>query len=229
MSKKLYIGLAPLLAIAAFVLTPAVAQATSPHWFVNGTEAPHGEPVETISWGQLTLESEPAGIALPVICNNVAGGTIENPKNGGPGVAKTANFATYECKDEECPAGLVSGLEKEFNVVSAPQDLPWPATLIGTAPKAKLNSTGVVVELECDGRLAPASGGPAGAYSKRQVQPEGSAYPTGLSPGENELYPLKEPVKCETTATHLQDPEAHNGTNNGPNQSTLIFNQPAGS
>lgn len=218
MSKKLYIGLAPLLAIAAFAMTPAAAQALVPHWYVNGNKLAEGEVVPVIAWGQLTLESEPAGSAAPTVCENAAGGTIVNPVGGGAGKGQTTRFSTWNCADTECPAGVVDGFEKEFEVISPPQDLPWPSELIGTSPKFKLNSEKVVVELGCVlhglTKEAAGEGGPTEA--------------TGTA-GENEQKALAPFVKCETTATHLQDPEAKNGSNAGPAQSTLIFNQPAGS
>jgi len=101
MSKKLYmgIGLVPLLATAAFLMAPMAAQGATcinpchPHWYVNGSEVAQGEEVQTLAWGALTLESEPAGKAAPVTCNNVAGGTVENPVGGGSGIGNTENFA----------------------------------------------------------------------------------------------------------------------------------------
>jgi hypothetical protein len=222
MSKKLYSGLAPLVVIASFAMTPAAAQAT-PHYYVNQLKLAEGEKVPVIAWGQLTLASEPEGKVAVTQCENAAGGFIENPVGGGPGAGQTTRWATWNCTNAECPPGeveLAPGLkvEKEFEVVSPPQDLPWPNTLTGVPGAFKLNSTGVVVELGCVGhkvtRAQLGEGGPVG--------PKGQG-------GENEQFPLAPFVTCKTTATNLQDPETHNGTNQGNNQSTLIFNQPAGS
>src|ERR1700693_1703392 len=47
-------------------------------------------------------------------------------------------------------------------------------------------------------------------------------------PGENEQYPLGTPTTCETTPTHVWDPQDVNGSNLGNLQSTLIFNQRSG-
>jgi hypothetical protein len=252
MSKKLHIALAPLLAIAVFVIMPAAAQALSPHWYREGVEIPKGEEVQTLAWGQLTLESEPAGGPAPITCDNVAGAIIENPVETptlSSGRGETENFATYNCVDTDCPPGEIPinppantfFVEKEFNVISPPQDLPWPSSLIGTSPKFKLNSTGVVVELECNGRVVtpgaspPGTGcgpgndvhlhcTPQGGYTKKQLAPS-----TGNTPetnGENELFPLVPPTVCVTTSTNLQDPEAVNGKDQGNNQSRLSFNQP---
>lgn len=202
MSKKLYIGLAPLIVIAAFAMTPVAAQALTPHWFVDGSPLTQGEPVKTLSWGELTLESEPAGIAAPITCDNVVGGTVENPVGATKpaGVATTAEFVPYNCRQAECPLF--------FTIVSPPQFLPWPGTIIGTGP-FKLNSTGVVVELACTAKPSTRGAAP--------------------NPGQNELQPVATPTICETNATHLQDPQLENGTNKGPGQSKAIFNQPAGS
>jgi len=218
MGKKLFTWLAPLLGIVAFAVVPAAAQAASPHFYVNGSLLAEGEKEPVIAWGRLTLESEPPA-TKPVTCENAAGGFAENPAGGGAGKGQTTRFATWNCADEECPAGKITiggtEFEKEFEVISPPQDLPWANELIpGTGTKTKLNSTGVVVTLGCY----------AHTLTKSEAE-KGSV--TG--PGENEQFPLAAPVRCETTATHLQDPENINGSNQGNLQSTLVFNQPAGS
>jgi len=210
MSKKLLIGLAPLVVIASFVMMPAAAQALAPHWYVDGVKAEEGVKVPVIAWGQLTLEPEPIGVAASTTCENAAGGFLENPSGGGPGKGQTSRFSTWNCTNAECPPGEIApGVFKEFEVVSPPQSLPWPNELINAAAPFRLNSTGVKVELGCVAH--PVTKAPAG------------------SPGENEQKPLAAFVPCKTDATHLQDPTAKNGTNKGNNQSTLVFDQPAGS
>jgi hypothetical protein len=84
MSKKLFISLAPLLALAAFAVLPAASQATTPHNFANGAilpesngnaaEAEEGAPY-VIGWGTLSLKGE-TGLAKGsgLQCHNVVGG-----------------------------------------------------------------------------------------------------------------------------------------------------------
>jgi hypothetical protein len=222
-SKKLLAMLAPILAAAALAM-PAVAQAASPHYYVNGSRLPEGERVPVLEWGQLSFECEPCA-SKPVTCENAAGGFAENPAGAftlgaeKPGIGQTTRFATWHCVDEECPPGEIEieghKYEKEFEVVSPPQFLPWPSELIGPVGHTKLNSTGVIYTLGCY------------AHTLTKAEKE-TGKATG--PGENEPLALAQPVRCETVGTaHLQDPENVNGSNLGNLQSTLVFHQPAGS
>jgi hypothetical protein len=217
MSKRLFIVLAPLVTIAAFVVMPAAAQAAG-HWYKGGALVPETEKIPVIAWGELTLSPEPEGAAAVTTCDNAAGGYIENPLGGGAGVGQTQRFTSWACTNAECPPGKITiggvEFEKEFEVVFPPQDFPWTNEITGAAAPFKLNSTGVVVELECIAKhltkLAAESKAPPGS-------------------GENEQYALAPAVACVTNATHPQDPQGQNGTNLGNNQSKLLFNQPVGS
>ena len=115
MSKKRIIGLAPLLATAAFVVMPADAQAAPHHWYRNNVLLPEGEKVFTVSWGTLALETA----AGKVECKNVIGGYSENPVGGGAGVGAIQSFNAYECVDS-CPVVYTRTAE----------GLPWPTELI---------------------------------------------------------------------------------------------------
>jgi hypothetical protein len=222
MSKKLCIGLAPLVAVIAFVVMPALAQAAEPHYYKPGlvTRLPEGEKVRTIAWGKLTLSPEPA-VAAVTTCENSAGGYIENPVGGGAGVGQTLRFATWNCSNLECPAGEVEiggkKFEKEFEVVSPPQSFPWPSVLeesaIPVAGSVRTNNSKVVVELGCV------------AHKFTKAESEGKAPPAS---GENEQFPLAPFVTCITTATNLQTPRGENGTNSGPNQSKVVFDEGGG-
>jgi hypothetical protein len=218
-SKKLLAIIAPILAATALAM-PAVAQAASPHYYLNGTQVPEGEQVPVLEWGKLTLWVEDADVE--VTCEVVAGGFAENPAGSltpgseKPGIGQTTRFSTWNCSNRECPAGAVEigghKYEKEFEVVWPPQDLPWPNELIGLAGKTKLNSTGVVMTLGCY------------AHGLTKAEKE-TGKATG--PGENEQFPLAAPFRCETVGTtHLWDPENVRGSNLGNLQSTLVFNQP---
>jgi hypothetical protein len=213
-SWKLLAILAPVLAATALAM-PAVVQA-SPHYYINGSSLPEGERVPVLQWGQLTFEAEASTSVLT--CETVAGGFVENPTGGGPGNGQTTRFATW-CVDKECPPGEVEieghNYEKQFEVIAPPQDLPWHNELIGPVGHTKLNSTGVIYTLGCY------------AHGLTKAENE-TGKATG--PGENEQFPLAQPVRCETVGTtHVQDPENINGSNQGNLQSRLVFNQPAGS
>ncbi len=104
MSKKLFIGFAPLLVIASLAVTSA-AQAAGPHYYKNKTIIAEGSQVATVGWGTLALNS-PAG---DVSCHNAAAGYVENPKGGGPGVGLTQQFATWDCSQSTGECKTVAG------------------------------------------------------------------------------------------------------------------------
>jgi hypothetical protein len=225
MSKKLFTGLAPFLAIAAFVAMPTAAQA-APHFFKGGALAAETEKIPVVSWGKLTLSPNPA-VAAITTCENIAGGFVENPTGGGAGIGQTSRFATYNCTNAECPAGEVEiapgvKVEKEFEVVSNPNHLPWPSSL--EEPEAgviRTNSTNVEVKLACMAhgfsRNAAGEGNPS-LGTKGAGESEQFVLPSGGPPT----------VTCVTDATHQQKPKNIKGSNGGPNQSKVEFDAGAG-
>jgi len=118
MSKKLLIGVVPLLVTMAFALVTTAAVAAPAKWSKNkGPALENNKPEQTIAWGTLSLESTAGNVS----CQNAAAGTVEDvaaePQNSSP----TTLFATYNCKIEkgECP--LVAGHE-----IVLGEGLPWP-------------------------------------------------------------------------------------------------------
>ena len=93
MAKKLLMGLAPVLVVAALVMTPAMAQA-SPKFYINGKLARN----ETRTDRQLrrdTLENHFLG---KIKCQNLARGNIWNESE--KGLANTEGYTTYGCTAE---------------------------------------------------------------------------------------------------------------------------------
>jgi hypothetical protein len=104
MSKKLFIGVVPLLVAAAFAVAPVAAQAAGPHWTCNKSECAKGKRIPTVTWGTLELKS-----ALGIVkCHNVDAGWIENPTSGNPGIDATENFIPYffPCEAPGCPGEI---------------------------------------------------------------------------------------------------------------------------
>lgn len=134
MSKKLFISLAPLLAIAAFAVTPMEAQAA--HYTVGGVTA-GSEPTTVIGWGTLTLTTVVGGTGN-ITCHNASAGTIDNV--AGVGHGSTQVFATYDCESTTCPAENAATAEA----------LPWPSVLteakVGTI---RSETTKVKVKITC--------------------------------------------------------------------------------
>jgi hypothetical protein len=221
MSKKLFISLAPLLAITALAVVPASSGAAVRYYknFPPTSEyTPGGGHFHVIAWGKLTLSPEPA-VAAVTTCENMASGYIENPATlTANGIGATERFATWNCENKECPAGKVTiggvEFEKEFEVVSPPQSFPWPSEEIEETPTLfRTRTEPVTVELACMAhKLTRAEAG------------EGKG--TGKEGGENEQFVLPSggapTVTCVTVAgTHEQKPEDVNGS--GSNPAKLVF------
>jgi len=185
MSKKLFFGLVPLLAIiASFAVAPAAQAADEyvkctppkcPHYYSNGTKIAEGTKVPTVSWATLEL----ASAAGTIKCKNVVGGYVENPAGGGPGVSATQQFASYECTNEKCP---VESRAEGFS-------FPWLAKVEEQEKEGKgnevlrLNTTGINVFIGCwfSTGTSPNGGPPTGPGNKTttergELPPEGGPF-----------------------------------------------------
>jgi hypothetical protein len=91
------------LAIAAFAVMPAAAQAV-PHFYSNGVILPEesggpGEGKDVISFGTLVLTSGTIGV---ITCLDEYGGDVYNPTGGGAGQGKIDGWIAYDCTNEVC-------------------------------------------------------------------------------------------------------------------------------
>ena len=141
MSKKLLIGLAPVLATAAFVVMPAVAQAV-PHYYVVGQKAAEGKIFPDLAWGTLSLSEEGWPLA-EVTCENAVIGDYENPTGGGAGEGETDLFATTDCADTECPEE--EGLELQVHS----EKLPWESILVESGTKILVETKAADAVIGC--------------------------------------------------------------------------------
>jgi hypothetical protein len=104
MSKRLRMGFAPMLLVAAVAMMPAAAQAV-PHFYKNKiiapeeSGAPGAEGTDVISWGTLVLETKTVGT---ITCLNVSAGDAFNPIGGGAGEGKIDAYAAYDCTNALC-------------------------------------------------------------------------------------------------------------------------------
>ncbi len=139
MSKKLFIGVVPLIAAVALAVTPMAAQATPGHYFSGGLGASSrvaaGEKVATIAWGTLSLTNLTTG--GKVSCHNVIGAVEENPEPGGEtgpaGVGETQSFNPYDCESEACTAAATGGGPATYiSVFAEGTEAPFPSTGTGT-------------------------------------------------------------------------------------------------
>jgi len=221
MSKKLFLTLAPLLAITALALIPATSGAAIRYYknFPPTSEyTPGGGHTHVIAWGKLTLSPEPA-VAAVTTCENAAGGWIENPATlTANGIGATERFATWDCSNAECPAGnvVIGGNEfaKEFEVVSPPQSFPWTSEQVEGEGVPRTKTDNVVVELACMAhKFTRANAGEGKGAGKEGGENEQFVLPTGGAPT----------VTCVTIAgTHDQKPEDVLGTS-ASSPAKLVF------
>jgi len=218
MPKRLLAVFAPVIAVVALATVPAVSQA-EPHYYRNGVLIPEGVRVPILEWGKLNMEPESGGlVGDEATCANVAGGFVENPIGDEAGIGVTENFASYDCEQIECPAGMIEiggkEYEKVFEIIYPPQGLPWPSLLIEPeGGKVRVDTSGVVEQLGCY----------ATPLTRAEMERK-----TASGPGEGELFPLAATVTCVTEPPeHEQAPSFENGTSAG-SPSKVIFDRKAG-
>ncbi|HEV2923904.1 MAG TPA: hypothetical protein VGW98_07710 [Solirubrobacteraceae bacterium] len=181
MTKKLVISFAPLLAIVAFAVMPAAAQAV-PHWTVNGALAT-SEHTQITSWGTVTFRVVKGGTGA-VTCKKADAGDIWNPVGGGAGLDSTVLFAYYECEGEGvCPVG------DTLKVTSSA--LPWASELIEVAGVIRDETKAMHVAIECyepGGKLAGSTSF-VGSLKPRVVHGSSALHPgfEEFDPGSGEL------------------------------------------
>lgn len=105
MSRKLYAAFVPLLAVMAFAMIPAAAQAQkkSTHWYSNGTLIKAGTKVAITSHSaSLTLkDTGTIALGLTVTCVVDNKGFVENPKGGGDGIDSITSLTFSSCTTNE--------------------------------------------------------------------------------------------------------------------------------
>jgi hypothetical protein len=161
MAKKLLRGLAPVLAVAALGMVPAVAQA-SPKFFINGKLA-ESKHESIVNFGKITLENHFLG---KIKCENLASGNIWNESEKGLG--NTEGYTTYGCTAEPTPcAGVFAtaeqpvevterliGSEKKKYAQRGKSDLPWTGEVVQEEAgeklkKIKTNGIKVTIVMPC--------------------------------------------------------------------------------
>jgi hypothetical protein len=157
MPKKLLAGIAPMLAIVAFAVVPAVAQA-EPHWYQKKTLLPVA-PTTVATAGTLILNA----LGATTSCNVSDAEEIWNPVGGGAGQDLTTAFNLSKCKvkvgSAACPKGAITVLA---------EGLPWPSRLF-TEPPATIRDeiTKVRLNIGCVG-----SSGTAGDVFEGSLTPQ---------------------------------------------------------
>jgi hypothetical protein len=154
MSKKLYAAFVPLLAVAAFAVMPAMAQAAEPHWYSNGTLI--GSTKVAVS-----THSTPAGLSLTALGNTITctvedDGYIWNPTGGGAGLDEIASFTNSACGPvtPTCAAGETLSLIALNSTNGQPVGVtPWP-THLAAGSRDVIEDIEIVIE--CNGKVKDA-------------------------------------------------------------------------
>jgi hypothetical protein len=123
MFKKLFISVAPLLAIAAFAVMAVTAQAGTQQWYRSGVKLTEGKVVPIVVFGGKVNLNQTSGFG-EADCKTVGGGTIENPAGSGAGVGRTNSLTLYECKGATCEAEALKATGMEGRVRLTTQNNP---------------------------------------------------------------------------------------------------------
>jgi hypothetical protein len=179
MNKKVFIGLVPLVAIAAFVVLPGVSQAACtapacPHVYKNGVAGEEGKKVREIWWGTLKLKTATLG---DIECHSIWGGFEENPVGGGVAHGQVQVVYPYECVDETCTKTLGG---TAIHVIAG--KLPWLTQVIEpTAGDFRDKIAGADFTIDCQGVTTPEVSGEMEALNRNNGTSIGSG------PGERQL------------------------------------------
>jgi hypothetical protein len=144
MNRKLRLGLAPVLAMAATAVMAVAAQA-EPHWYINSNILVGQKIVKTR--GALTFSKLIPGTTITVTCKVRDVEVIENPASGGAGVDLMKAFKVTACGPNPCPVNS-AGTQGALKVTAL--KLPWATELIEVPPIAD-EIAGMELVFSCKG------------------------------------------------------------------------------
>jgi hypothetical protein len=179
--KKALMGVAPLFAVAAFAVAPAVAQA-EPHWYANAVKIVEAEAVPVTVAGVINLKTKEEGKPEYTVKCKVAGKTtVVNPTGGGAGTDEFSEYTLSACavskKVSPCPIGI------KLTVTASA--LPWAAKLTPGAGKLILDSIASVgMEYKCGETLLHTFTGTFTPRVTTSAKTGGGALAFGLGAGE---------------------------------------------
>jgi len=179
MTKKLVVGLIPLLVAVAFAMVPAAAQAAEPVYYSEGAQLPEGEEIPTVSWGNITYVSNVAG---EISCHTDIGGTAVNRRQGGILIGWTYvyDYSAWLCvANYGCPVRWIPMIR--------PYRLPWLDVLRIVKGKVRDAYTGVRFGAGCE---EPETGEFAGTNIVNQLGGNWEPLaPAGAKKGTSALHP----------------------------------------
>jgi hypothetical protein len=170
--KRLLISLACVAALAAFSMTPALAQAGL-LWHMNGPVLRLGSNQNVVLYGTMTISGSVLG---EIKCDVLEGGAVRNESE--KGLADIEGYTTYDCTSSPnpCPGVLVTAempvevterlnpkSEKEKIAQHGPTTLPWSGELVEEEAtekrkKFKINGVKLTVVAPCFSLEVPSQG-----------------------------------------------------------------------
>jgi hypothetical protein len=225
MPKKLLVGFAPVLAVAALVAMPVLSQA-APRVFINGKKA--GTKHEPgFAFGPITLKN---GVLPELKCENFAAANSWNEVKEGTerGFEETVGYATWNCKSGlPCEVTNERGIVKEGIYASAEQppdlhsekarrngnsSLPWPGELTEKEPQEGVKATFTLTHKVKVWIVVPLG-----------TEMGGTGKGPGCVLGGNEIAFEDKEGPTEKAAGREEEPKTVNGQKNGLSPSHGFF------
>jgi hypothetical protein len=132
MSKSVSTGVASLLTAFTFAVLPAVAQATTPHWYRNNVIAAPGVQTPVVLFGGATDIEGISGNDGEFRCRVSGGGYVENPVGGGAGIGRIENIGLYACRAPTWEADAKSVFGTQGGAEVRTENLPVTGGEIGS-------------------------------------------------------------------------------------------------
>ena len=153
MRRRGLIRFAPLLAVVALAVAPAVAQA-EPHWYLGSSPLKEGKKMAVKTEGKL-LFSIP-GTTILVSCTVKDVEVLLNPSGCGAGTDSMKAFKLSGCGPNPCPVNS-AGVQGALKITAL--KLPWASRLVEIPPIAdEISGIELVFSCKKTGVLTTVSG-----------------------------------------------------------------------
>ena len=153
MRRRFLISFAPLLAVVALAVAPAIAQA-APHWYLGSTPLKEGKKMTVKTRGTLVFSIP--GTTIQVTCAVTDVDVLLNPTGGGAGTDSMKVFKLSGCGPNPCPVNS-AGVQGALQVTAL--KLPWATKLVEIPPIAdEISGIELVFSCKKTGVLITVSG-----------------------------------------------------------------------
>lgn len=205
MSKKLFMTFVPLLAIAAFAVTPAAMAANNLHWYSNAEAKPikEGKAVKVITFGEAKELSQVSSIGK-IECASVGSGIIENPTGGGAGIGTSTNSTFYECKAEGCEQTVHTNFGSTVNYAAYAYPVAnvtaKPSTKEENAPDGEIAWANKLYEGKANSEPLGGGGAAGSSVRVREALGQENKVVTGGTESAGTTGEIKAEVDCDVAA-----------------------------